>query len=32
MSSKKRRVFVLLFSALLALDLSVVAFIIHKII
>ena len=32
MSSKKRKVFVLLFSALLAFDLGVVVFIIHKII
>jgi hypothetical protein len=32
MSSKKRKVFVLLLSALLAFDLGVVAFFIHKII
>ena len=32
MSSKKRNVFVLILSALLAFDLGVVAFIIHKII
>ena len=32
MSTKKRKVFVLLLSALLAFDLGVVAFIIHKII
>ena len=32
MSSKKRKVFVLILSALLAFDLGVVAFVIHKII
>ncbi len=32
MSSKKRKVFVLILSALVAFDLGIVAFIIHKII